>query len=82
MWLKRFNSARLIYLLPAVSYRVVRINPSNAIDGIEGVIPSSACQFELELLEPGDFTIYFVWSVVTETSDLSLFCLLFQKCPG
>ena len=64
-------------LTPAWSPRVVRLSPSHAIDGIEEIIPSSKCQIELELLEPGDFTIFFAWSVVTDTSDLSLFRLLF-----
>ena len=64
------TTARLLYLLSAVSPRV------------EGIIPSSECQFELEVLEPGGFTKFLVCSVVTETSDLSLFRLLFRKCPG
>ena len=65
-----------IFLTPVRLSQVVRFSPSNATDEIEGDIPSSDCQFELDSLESGVFTNFFVWSVVTETSDLSLFRLL------
>ena len=44
-----------------------------AIDGIEGYIPSSGCQFELDsLASSGVLTNFLVWSIVTATSDLSV----------
>ena len=55
---------------------VVRLLPLNAVDGIEGDIPSSDCQFELDSLESRVFTNFFVWSVVTVTSDLFVFRIL------
>ena len=54
----------------------LRLSPSNATDGIEGDIPSSVCQFELDSLESGVSTSFLVWSVVTVTSDLSMFRFL------
>ena len=68
------NRARLT--APARLSRVVRLSPSNPTDEIEGDIPSSDCQFELDSLESGVFTNFFVWSVVTVTSDQSVFRLL------
>lgn len=61
--------ARLLYLLSAVLPRV-RFNPSNVIGEIEGLIISTKKQFDLEVLEPGDFMKIPVWSDGTETSDL------------
>ena len=65
-----------IFLTPARLSQVVRLSPSNATDEIEGDAPPSDCRSELESLESGVFTNFFVWSVVTETSDLLLFRLL------
>ena len=65
-----------IFLTPARLSRVVRILPSNPTDGIEGDIPSSVCQFELDSLEPEVFTNFLVRSVVTATSDLYVLRLL------
>ena len=65
------------FLTSARLSQVVRLSPSDATDEIEGIIPPSECQLELESLESGVFTNFFVWSVVTEISDLSLFRLFF-----
>ena len=69
-------------LTPTRLSLVVRLLPSNATDEIEGDIPSSDCQFEMDSLESGVFTNFFVWSVITVTSDLSAFRLLLRISGG
>ena len=72
---------RVLHLLSAVSPSV-RLYASNAIDGIKGIILSSGCQFELEVLEPGDFTRFAVWMLLLRLRTCNCFVCSSESARG